>query len=131
MELRPRCCISLNKRSFEDPGSVGRGLDWGRLFYGCFKESGDEKEDFRCQNGAEEIPQNTKGNQKGANASQGTSKNTSWGTGAVKVRKSIQKGNVPWHEIGTIFENNRQKYHPEIIKNTISIPLTYPKHAGC
>ena len=38
----------------------------------------------------------------------GLSKTQPWGTGAVKVRKSSQKGRAPWHEMGTIFDEHRQ-----------------------
>ena len=32
------------------------------------------------------------------------------------MRKSSQKGSVPWHGMGTIFDNNRQKIIPKIIR---------------
>ena len=58
-----------------------------------------------------------KGNQKDVKVSQGTSQNARRGTGKVKMRKSIQKGSVSWHEMGTIFDQNRQKYHPRNHQN--------------
>ena len=29
-----------------------------------------------------------------------------------KERKSTQKGSVPWHEMGTMFDKKQQNYHP-------------------
>ena len=91
----------LRQSSARGPGEVWffrRGCL--RLFYRCFTDLGAEKKDFWCQNGTEKVPKPSKGSQNCVKVSQGTSQNTPWGIGAVKVRQSIPKGSVPWHAMG-------------------------------
>ena len=105
--------MALVRCSSFDKGVCGCSAD-------AFADPGTENEDVRCQNGAGKVSNIPKGNQKDAKVSQGTIQNTPWGTGAVKVRKSNQKGRVPWHERGTIFDEHRQKVTFRKIKKTLA-----------
>ena len=70
---------------------------------------------------------------KDAKVSQGTSPNAPWGTGAVNMRTSIQKENIHWHDMGTVFDkidkNIIKNYHRHFSENTLKLMPKWCQYA--
>ena len=107
--------LKASPRAADPRKEEGAGVILLRMLYivGCRK--GRFPMPTWNRKGSKNAKTKPKVNQHDATVSQGTPQNAPWGTGAVEMRRNIQKERIPWHEMGTIFDNNRKVIIPQII----------------